>query len=339
MHKQHGKIVKSDKPLNLKLFTKKTMITSTLDIDAGPATLIPLLHVPLLTNAPRQEGEYKTITDSLGDLCHFYGDFSGYHLYMIVSSYKKKIIPGSVNYFDKKNGKFSVSLSVTLDNGTENIFEIYDCQTPLIELTESGPTYPESISIESFSPGTPDGLKFHFKNNAAKFKFSNNLTPFIQEKELLSKSHFFNLNIEYIGKAVGKDGTREVADRLGNGHSTESLILNEFLHKKTNRDAYAVMYKPGRVTDKNGVENTSVSYSTLVDILEKSLISSFLPIKNKQSRNFPNDGSDSMINLMRLGINRLIITVSSPKDYGLLFTDDATPEIKHIFELKVKHKN
>lgn len=308
------------------------MFERALNLDAGPATLIPLVHVPLLNEAPRREGEYKAITDSLGDLCHFYGDFAGYHLYLIASSYKKRI--DSVDYYDKKNGKFSVSLSVTLDTGVLDVIHLNDCQAPLCEQTASGLKYPEDITIEQFSIGTPDALKFHFRNSAAKFKFSNNLVPFLPEEERLSKSGLFNLSIEYVGKAIGKDGTREVADRLGNGHSTESLILNEFVHKRTNRDAFAILYKPGRLTDLYGNDDPSMSYSEVVDVLEKSLIASFLPPKNILNRKFPNDGSDTTHRLIKCGVNRLLIIVNSPLEYGLLFTDYVEPERAHRFDIK-----
>ena len=148
------------------------MYIRALYLDAGPATLIPLVHVPLLHDAPRGEGEYKAITDTLGDLCHFYGDFAGYHLYLIASSYKKRI--DSVNYYDKENGKFSISISVTLDTGVTDVVHLNDCQAQLYEQTSSGLKYPDDITIEHFSVGTPDALKFNFRNTAAKFKFSNN---------------------------------------------------------------------------------------------------------------------------------------------------------------------
>lgn len=309
------------------------MYMRALCLDAGPATLMPLVHVPLLHDAPRSEGEYKAITDTLGDLCHFYGDFAGYHLYLIASSYKKRI--NSVNYYDKENGKFSISLSVTHDNGVTEEVNLNDCHAQLYEQTFSGLKYPDDITIEHFSVGTPDALKFHFRNKTAKFKFSNNLVPFLPEEARLSKYGLFNLKIEYIGKAVGKDGTREIADRLGNGHSTESSILNEFVHKKTNRDAFAILYKPGRLTDQLGNEDSSMSYSEVVDALEKSLIASFLPAKNILNRKFPNDGSVTTQKLIGVGVSRLLITANSPEDYGLLFTEDAEPERVHRFDLKI----
>lgn len=318
------------------MLNRRLNIGTALKIDAGPATLIPLVHVPLLKQAPRREGEYKVIYDSMGDLCHFYGDFAGYHLYMIASSYKKRILGNSVDYYDKKNGKFSVSLSVTLDTGELETIRVEGCQAPLYELWAEGPRFPERISIEQFSPGMPDALKFYFANSEAKFKFSNNLIPHIPESVRFSELGLFDLRMEYIGKAVGRDGTREVADRLGNGHSTEALILNEFLHKKTNRDVYAILYKPGRLTDQDEKNNYSMSYSEIVDVLEKSLIASFLPPKNIQSRKFPNDGSFAAQKLIENGVSRLWITAGSPVDYGLLFTDEVPPERTHWFDLHVK---
>lgn len=310
------------------------MFIRVLNLDAGPATLIPLVHVPLLKQAPRLEGEYKVIFDSLGDLCHFYGDFAGYHLYMIATSYKKRILANSLDYFDKVNGMFSVSLSATLDTGELKTIRVEGCQAPLFECTTGGSRFPERISVEQFSPGTPDGIKFHFANSQAKFKFSNNLIPHIPEAIRLSDSGLFDLQVEYIGKAVGVDGSREIADRLGNGHSTESRILNELLHKKTNRDAYAILYKPGRLTDSH--EKEEMPYSEIVDILEKSLIASFLPPKNLQSRYFPNDGSLPSHKLIESCVSRLWITANSPLNYGLLFTDNVAPERSHRFDLHVK---
>lgn len=307
-----------------------------LQLESGPATLIPLIHVPLLKDAPRREGAYKVIPDSLGDLCHFYGDFTGYHLYLIVSTYKKQIVKDSINYYDKARGIFSVALSVITDDGTTEIVHVNECEAPLHQIVNGHPLFPTDISVEQFSPGSPDALKFHLPSAQPKFKFSNNLVPHIPESVRLSDGGLFDLQIEYIGKAVGKDGTREVADRLGNGHSTEAQILNEFVHKKTNRDAYAVLFKPGHPTDMFGNAISVLSYSDIVDVFEKSLISYFKPEKNKQSLNFPNDGSQPAGNLVRLGVETLRIELRSPEDYGLLLTNEAAPERKHRFELKIR---
>ncbi|WP_235086189.1 hypothetical protein [Chromobacterium sp. Beijing] len=313
----------------------KNMISRKLFLETGPATLVPLVHIPLLKEAPRKEGEYKVVEDSLGDLCHFYGDFSGYHIYLIVSTFKKRIIPDSIIYYDKDNGKYSVSIEVTLNDGKTKILNLMNCQAPLCEKSHIGVQYPVQITLEHFSPGTPDALKFHFASSSAKFKFSNNLIPFIHENERESGMDLFQLKIEYIGKAIGKDGTREVSDRLGNGHSTEARILNEFLHKKTNLDAYAVLFKPGQLTDDLNNSSSLLSYTQIIDILEKSLISLFLPEKNVQSRNFPKDGSESHLLLLRNKFSEIYITAESPADYGYLYSDYVQPEEKHRFFLPI----
>jgi hypothetical protein len=286
-----------------------------LSLESGPATLLPLLHVPLLKHAPRSENEYKVITDSLGDFCHFYGDFSGYHLYMIASSYKKNIEKDSLIY-DQESGQFSVSLSMTLDNGLKESIHLDRCQAPLAEMGSTGPRYPTHVTVEQFSPGNPDGIMFHFKGSKAKFKFSHNLIPYIPESTRNGRGELFNLNIEYIGKASGKDGSREIADRLGAGHSKESLILNEFLHKKTNRDAYAILFKPGRPEGARGL----------------AAISHFLPRHNEISRTFPRDGSVPAMRLLEDGVSSVQIILKSPADYGQLYTSDCEPDLDHRFE-------
>jgi len=309
---------------------------SVLQLESGPATLIPLIHIPLLKDAPRREGAYKVVPDSLGDLCHFYGDFAGYHLYLITSTYKKQIVKDSINYYDKTQGLFSVALSVIRDNGETEIVHINECKAPLQEFVGGHTMYPHDISVEQFSPGAPDALRFHFSSAQPKFKFSNNLIPYIPSSVRQLHSGLFNLQIEYIGKAIGKDGTREVADRLGNGHSTEAKILNEFVHKKTNRDAYAVLFKLGHPTDVFGKPLSVLSYSEIVDVFEKSLIGHFKPEKNIQSCNFPNDGSHTTWNLAQHGVDALRIELRSPQDYGLLFTNEVSPELKHRFELEIE---
>lgn len=312
------------------------MYRNIIRLDAGPATLVPLIHVPLLKKAPRIEEGYKVIPDELGDLIHFYGDFSGYHIYMIASTYKKRIIKGSLDYFDKNNGLYAVSLEVTLDNGESREIRLDKCQCPLIEADHSGVAYPTDITVENYSVGTPDGLKFHFKNHSAKFRFANNLIPDIPEEVRLDLVGICDLKIEYIGKSVGKDGSREIADRLGDGHSTESKILNEFLYKKTNRDAYAILYKPGALTNgEDGPLSEKLSFSELVDVFEKSLISSFLPEKNTQSKNFPNDSSVPAKKLIKQDVSNIWLTAKSPLDFGLLYTDDVEREKVHNFDLKI----
>ena len=199
-----------------------------LQILSGPATLIPLVHVPLLKSAPRSDGDYKVVPDGLGegDLCHLYGDFSGYHLYMIASAYRTRIVEDSIDYFDKVRGLFSISISFLTDSGRLETVRLDRCSAPLQQLVGAKPMYPEHISVEQLSPGTPDALKFHFPGMNAKFRFSSNLVPHIPESSRFCEDGFFDLRIEYIGKAVGKNGTREIADRLGAGHSKESKILN-----------------------------------------------------------------------------------------------------------------
>lgn len=307
-----------------------------ISFEAGPATLIPLVHVPLLKQAPRNDdAAYKVIHDQSGDLCHFYGDFAHYHLYIIASSYKTRLVENSIDYYDRENGLFSASLSVMTDEGKTVTTRVEGCKAPLCEIVVGGQRFPEAISIENFSPGTPDALKFHFGSIGAKFKFSCNLIPQIPETIRFAASGLFDLKIEYIGKAVGQDGTREIADRLGNGHSTESAILNEFVHKKTNRDAFAVLFKPGKLTDGSGKEDKSLSFGDVVDILEKSLIASFLPKKNMQSRNFPNDDSLSGQKLRSFGVNRIWVSIKSPEQYGRLFTEHVAPEREHRFDLEL----
>lgn len=312
------------------------MFKKVIKLDVGPATLIPLIHVPLLKKAPRIEGEYKVIPDSLGDLCHFYGDFSGYHIYMIASTYKKNIIESSLDYYDKKNGIFTLSIEVILNTGESRVIQINSCKCPLVQAGRDGIIYPEKITIENFSTGSPDGIKFHFPNEEAKFRFANNLIPDIPEKIRLELPEICDLKIEYIGKSVGKDGTREISDRLGDGHSTESIILNEFLYKKTNLDVYAILYKPGALTiGEDGSLSHELSFSEVVDILEKSLIASFLPEKNKNSRDFPKDVSIPAKKLIKLGVSNLWLTVNSPLEYGLLYSDDVERERVHKFDLEI----
>lgn len=310
------------------------MKNNIIRLDAGPATLVPLVHVPLLKEAPRAEGEYKSISDSAGDVCHFHGDFSGYHIYMIATTYKKRIIPGSLNY-DKEKGLFSLLLEVTLADGTFKQVEVNNCKCPLFQVSSSGKRFPERISVETFSPGTPDSLKFHFPDHQPKFRFSSSLIPDLPDAVRLENYEICDLKIEYIGKSVG-DGSREIADRLGNGHSTETAILNELLHRKTNLDAYAILYKPGVLTiGENGPKSSAISFPEIVDILEKSLISKFLPEKNKNSRNFPNDLSTPAKQLVDLGITNLHVTAKSPLDYGLLFTDEVEREKTHYFDIRL----
>lgn len=312
------------------------MFTNIVKIDAGPATLVPLVHIPQLKEAPRKEWGYKAVEDSLGDLCHFYGDFSGFHIYMIATTFKKRIVKNSLDYYDKVNGLYYVELEITTNSGETKKVGIEACKCPLFQMTSSGVNFPEKITVEQFSPGTPDGLKFHFPDSQPQFKFSSSLIPDIPENIRFETPNFYDLNIEYIGKSVGKDGTREIADRLGNGHSKESLILNEITHKRTNLDAYAVLYKPGVLTiGEDGPVDDGMSYSELVDILEKSLISSFLPVKNEKSRNFPNDLSLPAKQLINMNVDNIHLTVKSPVNYGLLYTESIEKRKIHYFRLKI----
>ncbi|MNJ38799.1 hypothetical protein D3C77_336530 [compost metagenome] len=294
-----------------------------------------MVHVPLLKSAPRKEGEYKTIADAAGDLCHFYGDFSGYHIYMIATTYKKRIVKDSLNYHDKKNGLFSLLLEVTLSNGNIQQVEVNDCKCPLFQVDSLGVRFPDKISVEAFSPGTPDSLKFHFGDQQPKFRFSSSLIPELPASIRHETSEICDLKIEYIGKSVG-DGSREIADRLGDGHSTETAILNELSYKKTNLDAYAILYKPGELTiGEYGPASVAISFPDIVDILEKSLISQFLPEKNQKSRNFPNDMSKPAKQLADLGVRNLHVTAKSPLNYGLLFTDEIERQKTHNFNIRI----
>ncbi|NHZ97605.1 hypothetical protein [Massilia sp. CCM 8734] len=305
------------------------MQQSVLKLDAGPATIMPLVHVPLLKQAPQRDGEYKTLLDMGLDLCHFYGDFSGFHIYFIASAYRQRIVADSLDYVDPANGVFHVTLAVTKDDGKEETVRV-ECKAPLVTPTLAGLRFPERISIAHFSPGTPDALRFHFDGAEAKFKFANNLVPFVPATQRATPAGLFNLNIEYIGKAVGTDGAREVADRLGNGHSTESAIANLFNHKKTNRELFAILYKPGRLTSDTGKPETAMSFELIIDALEKALIGIFQPAFNKQSLNFPNDSSETVHRLAQCGVAQLEIEIASPEDHGLIYSQDMVDPIARM---------
>lgn len=314
------------------------MFNDEIILDAGPATLIPLVHVPLLKKAPRSPGEYKVVReeDDDGDVMHFYGDFSGFHIYMIATTYKKRIVDGSLDYFDKKNGLYSLSLEITTASGEVKIIEIESCKCPLHQQSSCGLVYPSRITVEKYSTGTLDSLMFHFDGLSPKFKFANSLIPNISDEVKLSLSDFFDLKVEYIGKSVGKDGTREISDRLGCGHSTETRILNRLSHRHTHLDAYAILYKPTPLTNgEDGPLSSMLSFAQVVDALEKSLIAKFLPKENKNSRFFPNDSSEPVKLLSNLGVTKLWISAESPLEYGLLYSDEIERDKVHKFDIKI----
>ena len=307
-------------------------------LDAGPATLIPLGQVPLLKKAPREEGGYMVVPDGYddGDVVHLYGDFSGYHLYMIATTYKKRIVEGSLDYFDRKNGVYALSLEITLDNGESRKVRVDSCQCPLHMQYESGAVYPSNITIEKYAPGTPDSLKFHFDGHSPMFKFSNNLIPNIPDGIRLDTPEICDLKIEYIGMSVGREVIREIADRLGDGHRTEAKILNRISNKETNKEAYAVLYKPTALTEgEGGPLSSKMSFPEVVETLEKSLISQFLPKRNEYSKNFPNDLSVRAKQLADLKVTNLWVKAESPLDYGLLFTDEIERKRVHRFDIKI----
>lgn len=293
------------------------------------------MHMPLLKGAPRKDGAYEILEDELGDLVHFYGDFSGFHIYLIVTTYKKEIVPESLRYYDPLNGMFSVTLSVMDDDGNRKLIPLEKCQAPIFQNTAEGAVFPQKITVEKFSVGTPDGLKFHFAKGAPKFRFSNNLTPHVSELARFSNDGYFDLQVEYVGKAVGDDGSREVSDRFEDGHSTETKILRELNHKRTNRDGYAILYKPGRLIDVDGTLSSSISYSHIVDVMERAITSYFQPEKNKTNKKFPDDRSDGALRLRKAGVDYLFIEIESPSKYGMLYTFDAARDLIHRCEMEI----
>jgi hypothetical protein len=106
--------------------------------------------------------------------------------------------------------------------------------------------------------------------------------------------------------------------------------------KRTNLDAYAILYKPTALTaGENGPLHTGMTFTELVNALEQALISSFKPIKNKNSLNFPNDFSTPAKQLINMGISNIHLTVESPIDYGKIYTDHVESESKHRFDIKL----
>ncbi|MGB3726892.1 MAG: hypothetical protein WA981_14100 [Glaciecola sp.] len=143
-------------------------------LETGPATMIPLRHVEILKHAPRETGSYKVVTDRSGVRIHLYNDFSGFHIYMACTSPKKTIIKDSLNYFDKENGFFSVSVEVMQNDGKTRVINLPKCRVPLLEAYPWGVTPPSDISVHEYALGIPDSLGFHSSKSTECFNFSYN---------------------------------------------------------------------------------------------------------------------------------------------------------------------
>jgi hypothetical protein len=306
-------------------------------LETGPATLIPLSQVELLKDAPRKENELKVLTDRHGVRVHMANDFSGFHIYMICTSPKKKILIESLDYYDKVNGFFSLSVEVTQNDGTTKNINLSKCKVPLLEAYPWGLTPPTDITVHQYATGIPDSLGFKMSKSTECFRFSNNLVPFIKNELSEEDRHFFDLKVEYIGLSVGDEGSREVHERLGQGHKKETQVMHDINNRKPHLDCFAVLFKPGQLTEgENGPVSDSLTFSETVAVLEKSLISQFKTSNyNKIDINFPYNGGEYVSKLKRMGTQQIRITAKSPSEFGRIYSSEVEPEKTHYFQIEL----
>ncbi|MGB3726889.1 MAG: hypothetical protein WA981_14085 [Glaciecola sp.] len=166
-------------------------------------------------------------------------------------------------------------------------------------------------------------------------QINNNLTPFIETKLSEEDQRYFDLKIEYIGLSVGNEGSREAYQRLNQGHKKETDILHDINSRYPHLDCYAVLFKPGRLTEgESGPLSNALSFSETVAILEKSLISQFQPCTyNKHDLDFPYNGGVYVSKLKQMERQQIRVTVESPDDYGRLYSDEVEPAKRHRFQI------
>lgn len=168
-----------------------------------------------------------------------------------------------------------------------------------------------------------------------------------------------DMYVEYIGQAFGKDGERDVVDRLlGNtgqaGHGTLQRVLAEVNSTYPDQEVHLLLYSFGfhkryvagggffeTPEPRHTIEETptrlddfahaEIKRNIRIDLVEASLIRYFAPSYNKiYKKSFPAESHKILDRLHELDITGLAVSISTEEHKVRLYSDTVKPTEHHL---------
>lgn len=266
-------------------------LPGTLRLEAGPASIIPPRHVDFIKHASTDENVVVCQVDNehaAGQhLSYFIGDFSGFHLYVIVTHTKVSILPESVRQHSVRH--FEAVLEYRSESGSKET-RLTQFRTPALgAVFISATAYGEDLNAFCFHIGDGSEAKY-----PCDLSFLSNYSDFPM-----------SLRAEYIGLST-KNG-RTADKRLADGHEKLQRILADQQSYNEFRTASILFYKPG------ALKGATLKFDEVVETLEASLIQHFQtrPL-NVEHLNFPLNKTDLVRKLRQNHVTRLSVQMDAP---------------------------
>jgi hypothetical protein len=281
-----------------------------LRLESGPATLIPPFYIDKIKDAPTSLDGLMVCHDGDDHRIFFEGDFSGFHLYLIVTHPRLEIVPGTVKLIERN----LIEATIAYNDSSSVVNQTIRFESPLIPILDVKECR-YGRNWEAFELCGPSGH---------------------QEKLVLDLSFysFYSLNgknlplqIEYIGIAA-KNG-RQAHDRLGEGHQKLDKVLADLVRRDVSRAAALVLYKTG------DLRHPEISFPEIVETLEASLIQHFKPPMNTEHIDFPHKKTILTSKLKYFKMDKISAQIQSPKSTVLDSKYLACPRMCHNIYLDI----
>ncbi|EOX3951414.1 hypothetical protein ACNUCD_004652 [Vibrio alginolyticus] len=272
-----------------------------LNLDTGPASIVQSNNIDLLGFGAHEEDALVVHERKDEPRLFLHGDFSGFHMYAIVTHTKFKVNSSSVRLIDSKYFQAEVLF--------EN--EAGECLSRII--TFSSPIYPAPLfSVSACKYGRDyDSFELGFLGGAKNQKFPCDIV-FITRYST-DFNYDVPLKVKYIGMSAKNGRTAE--QRLGEGHSKLQKIVTKLHSRDLFRSVSIVLYKPGKLDDNR------IEFPDVVETLEASLIQYFKPTPyNIEHINFATNETKLTSKLKNLGARLVSIRFESPKS-TVLYSD------------------
>ena len=281
-----------------------------LKLSSGPSTIVSAHQLDLLPDAPRDQDGFSAIHLPSDEQVLLQGDFSGFHLYLIVVHSRFLVVPGSVRMH--AGGRFSA----------EVYYEANDIRWHSVKLWFHCPFGSVASVRECTFAAHSDAFEFRL-GDGKSIKVHCSLTFLTQ---YCTRKLSIPAKVEYIGIAA-KQG-REAHMRLVAGHEKLQKILADVNNRHPFRTVSIFLYKPGPL------EGEAVSYQDIVETLEASLISHFQTnIYNSEHLAFPNNRTKLTDTLKRIGVVQVVSQLTSPDGVAIYSDTITTAQKEHVIQL------
>ncbi|QNK03485.1 hypothetical protein [Dyella telluris] len=279
-------------------------------LQSGPATIVPAAKIRLLKSAPRTSEGLSVVKVTEDERVLLFGDFSGFHLYVIVTHTKFRVDPSSVRAM--KGDRFSATVYCEpMNHGREAARH-----SRVLQLWFKSPVL-HAEHVEACAYGNePNGFAFHVPGCGVQKYFCD--MAFVTGYS--TRPVTIPANIEYIGMSAR--GGSEVHSRFQGGHDKLESVLSELVQRQSFCDVSILVYKPGEL-------EANLAFHTVVEILEAGLIGHFKPKHNTEHRNFPSSAHKLTGAARSLGANGLKLQLEAPKNVVLYSDGQPLPRNIH----------